>query len=46
MASPKLDLPKTQLSEDARWLLTTTADSYAPRVPVEKSWETHRVPSK
>ena len=36
----------TMESEDARWLLTTTADSYAPRVPVEKSWETHRVPSK
>ena len=46
MASLKLGLPKIQLSEDARWLLTTAADSYAPRVPVENSWKTHRVPSK
>jgi hypothetical protein len=39
VASLKLRLPKVQLSEDARWLLTTAADSYAPRVPLEKSWE-------
>lgn len=46
MGSLKLRLPKMQLSEDARWLLTTAADSYGPRVPVEKAWEAQRVPSK
>ena len=46
MASLTLGVPKMQLSEDARWLLTTAADSYGPRVPVEKAWETQRVPSK
>lgn len=39
-ASLQLSLPKTNLSEDARWLLTTAADSYAPRVPVEKTYDT------
>lgn len=34
----KLDTPTVNLSEDARWILSTAADSYAPRVPVEKTW--------
>lgn len=40
--SLKLNLPKVALSEEARWLLTTAADSYGPRVPVEKAWEAPR----
>jgi hypothetical protein len=34
-----VNLPKVQLSEDAKWLITTAADSYTPRVKVEKAWQ-------
>jgi hypothetical protein len=31
-------MPKAQLSDDAKWLIKTSADSYSPRVKVEKAW--------
>lgn len=33
-----LDLPKLNLSDDAKWIMTTAADAYSPRVSVEKLW--------
>ena len=31
-------MPKAKLSDDAKWLIKTSADSYSPRVKVEKAW--------
>ena len=30
---------KLGISEDARWVMSTAADSYAPRLKVETMWE-------
>lgn len=41
-AAPQAALPpapKVRLSDDAKWLITTAADSYSPRVEVEKAWQ-------
>lgn len=34
-----LEMPTVEMSDDARWLITTAADSYSPRVKVEKAWK-------
>ncbi len=35
----QVKVKKPGFSEDARWILSTAADSYGPRVGVEKMWE-------
>lgn len=38
LPATSLTAPKVQLSDDAKWLLTTAVDSYTPRVEVEQAW--------